>query len=796
MAKKVKSVQPDLSLDRVIQVDFRKEYDSNMTRYSLYALYNRFVPDIHDGLKPVQRRILYSMYDNNITSKALKRKSASTVGDTMGKYHPHGDSSIYDAMKHLTNWFEIKMPLLCYDSNSGSIQGGEQAAYRYTESYLSKFAVDCVLGELAETKTVVDFMPNFDNKKEEPEYLPVKVPLGLVNGCFAIAIGEKIEGPKHALNDVIDETIKVLHNPNHRVVLIPDPCHVCEVVDTDWKAISRTGYGYYTQRGIIQIENCKDGHSILHILSTPDLVFANGVLETINKLIAGNKLTGIVDIRDRSTDEQLDIELVLKAGVDPMYVKHALYSMTSLQDKKRVNLKVIDGVTIKNISYTQYIQYFLLSRKAQKYRLYTYRLQDVATKYHRSEAYIAVLKSGKIEEIVRKIRNRKEDNDAIVDWLMNLLKITDLQALYILHSQLVSLSPHNLKRYEEEAKINKELMERFMNIITSPALIDQEIEQELLEIRQKYDQPRRSVLISDAEASDIPDGVFKIAFTENNFVKKLQPDEMFKPVRGDNCKAMVIGNNSKSLLVFDKMGKVFALPIHKIGFSDKNSPGIDIRLILKKLTSDIVNVLYLPEIEKTSRNPSSNKYFLVVLAKSGLIKKIDLADIITATPSGLIYSKISAGDEVCGVYLAKHNSDLVIYNKQKALRITMNSVPYMKRATLGNMSLKSSTGVDGLSIITPEIGGVVVVTAKGRFNKLSESVLARSDRNKSGSAVIKLSKGDYIVRIVPCIDNTGLRIYRPDEIIDIPVNDIPLGSSISGGTKMTKEGILKVDMLM
>ena len=209
-----------------------------------------------------------------------------------------------------------------------------------------------------------------------------------------------------------------------------------------------------------------------------------------------------------------------------------------------------------------------------------------------------------------------------------------------------------------------------------------------------------------------------------------------------------------------------------------------------------MNVLYLPEIEKTSRNPSSNKYFLVVLAKSGLIKKIDLADIITATPSGLIYSKISAGDEVCGVYLAKHNSDLVIYNKQKALRITMNSVPYMKRATLGNMSLKSSTGVDGLSIITPEIGGVVVVTAKGRFNKLSESVLARSDRNKSGSAVIKLSKGDYIVRIVPCIDNTGLRIYRPDEIIDIPVNDIPLGSSISGGTKMTKEGILKVDMLM
>ena len=796
MSKRKLPVGANLDLDRIVQVDFRQTYDANMARYSLYALYNRFVPDIHDGLKPVQRRILYSMWNNGITSKGRKRKSANTVGDTMGKYHPHGETSIYNAMKCLTNWFEIKMPLIHYDSNSGSIQGGDHAAMRYTESYLSSFAVDCVIGEYAEADTVVDKMHTFDNKEWEPEFFPVKVPLLLINGSFAIAIGEKIEIPKHALNDVIDETIKVLHNPKHRVVLIPDPCHKCEVVDADWAAISKSGSGYYTQRGIIEIENTKSGNAILHILSTPDLVFSDSVMETVNKLIASNKLTGIADIQDHSTDEQLDIWIILKTGVDPMYVKHALYAMTSLQDKKRVNFKMINGVKISNMGYTDYIKNFILFRKAQKYRLYTYRLQDVATKYHRSEAYIAVLKSGKIEEIVKKIRTRKEDNDAIVDWLMNLLKITDLQALYILHSQLVSLSPHNLKRYQEEAKVNKALMEQYMNIITTPAFIDQEIEQELLEIKQKYNQSRRSVLISDAEASDIPDGVFKIAFTENNFIKKLQPEEVFRPVKGDNCKAMVTGNNSKSLLVFDKMGKVFALPIHKIGFSDKNSPGIDIRLILKKLTSDIVNVMYLPEIEKTSKNPNSNKYFLVVLTKSGLIKKIDLADIITATPSGLIYSKVNPGDEICGVYLAKHNSDLIVYNKHKALRITMNSVPYMKRATLGNITMKSNDGVDGLSIITPEIGSVIVVTAKGRFNKLSESALAKSERNRAGNAVIKLSKGDYIVRIVPCIDNTGLRIYRSDEIIDIPINDIPLGSSISTGTKITKEGILKVDMLL
>lgn len=172
----------------------------------------------------------------------FQRKSANTVGTVIAKYHSHGDTSVYGAMKPMTNWFEIKEPLINYDSNSGSLQGGPQAAMRYTESYMSKFSVDCLFGDLQESRNVVDWQNTFDNHTIEPEALPVKVPLLLVNGTFAIAIGRRIEVPKHSLNDVIDATISVLHNPNAKVVLIPDPCQVCEIIDTDWKKISNMGF--------------------------------------------------------------------------------------------------------------------------------------------------------------------------------------------------------------------------------------------------------------------------------------------------------------------------------------------------------------------------------------------------------------------------------------------------------------------------------------------------------------------------------------------------------------------------
>ena len=788
-------MQNKLIEDKIIQVDSHEQYMNNMARYSIYVLYSRYIPDIRDGLKPVQRRILYAMWnDVGCTSLGRKVKSANTVGRVIGVYHPHGDEAVYSAMKPMTNWFECKIPLINYDSNSGSLQGGPQAAPRYTESYISQFSIDCVIGEMIDSKSVVDWQKTFDNHTIEPQSLPVKVPLLLVNGTFSIAIGRRIEVPPHSLNDVIDATLSVLHNPNAKVVLIPDPCQKCEIINTDWKKISNMGFGLLTERGIIEINTMKNGIQYLSIRSTPDLVTANSVMDKIEELIKNNILIQVSDIQDHSTEECLDIRLILKKGADPNYVKQMLYKNTSLQDTKRVNLQVINDTEICSISYKAYIAYFIEYRRECKFRLYNAKMQKAETRLHQIEVYIKILESGDVENIVHMIRNQSSMEESyLVTWLMKKLNITDLQAKFVLHTEIGRLSKGHLKKYKEEfAKLTNDVM-GYIDIITNPALIDKEIETELLEIKSKYNQPRKSILISEAEASNIPEGEFKIVLTEQNYFKKMAVNDQIKVVKGDQPKCIVIADNSKDLLLFDQMGKVFRLPVSKIAFTDKNSAGIDIRMLIKKATSNIISVMYEPIVE--TLNNKASKYFIVSVTKSGLIKKMDLADILSATPSGIIYSKLNQGDQICDILIANAKSDIVVYTGTKALRFAIDDVPYLKRATFGNQSMKTPELIDGISVITGDTKELIVVTAKGRFNKLSASALVRSNRNKSGSKVIKLGKGDFIKNIFTCSGGAIIRVTRIDEVIDINIDDIPTGSSVSSGAKICKDGVIHADLI-
>lgn len=785
-----------MSNDNIIQIDSRKAYMENMARYSLYILYDRYTPDIRDGLKPGQRRTIYAMWnDVGCVSLGTKRKSANTVGLVIAKYHPHGDSSVYGSMKALTNWFEIKVPLINYDSNSGSLQGGPQASMRYTESYLSKFTMDCVIGELQEVRDVVDWQNTFDNHTREPECLPVKVPLLLVNGCFGIAIGSRIESPKHSLNDVIDATIDVLHDPKAKVVLIPDPCQKCEIIDTDWKKISNTGYGYYIERGIVDIEhNNKTGIDILHIRSTPDLIFYESIAEKIENLIRDKKLVQIADIQDHSTDDQLDVHIILKRGSDPNYVKQVLYKNTPLQDTKRINMQVINETDVSRISYKAYISYFLEFRRSVKFRLYNFRLQKAETRLHQLDTYIKILESGDVENIIHMIRNQASmDEGYLIDWLMKKLKITDLQAKFILHTEIGRLSKGHLNKYKEEQARLFADVNGYINTITNEKIIDQEIEQELLEIKAKYGKPRQSIIISESEASNIPEGEFKIVITEQNYIKKLQINEPIKVIKGDNPKCIVVADNSKDILLFDQMGKVFRLPVHKIAFTDKNSPGLDIRLILKKLTSNIISVMYLPILEHLQNKGS--KYFVVTVTKNGLIKRMDIDDVLNATPSGIIYSKLNANDMVCDILIANQKSDVVVYTKSKALRMPIEQIPYLKRSTLGNQAMRTTETIDGISVVTSDTKDVVIVTAKGRFNRISQAAFERSDRNKAGSKVIKLNKGDYIMNIFSCTGNNVIRVVRADEVLEIETDSIPYGSSVSQGVKLCKDGVIKAELI-
>ena len=580
--------------------------------------------------------------------------------------------------------------------------------------------------------------------------------------------------------------------------MIPDPKQKCEIIEADWKRISNQGFGYFIERGIIETKTLPNGNHYLNILSVPDYVWPNNVMDDIENLIKDNKIVQITDIQDHSTDDQLDIRIFLKPGTDPEYVRQIIYKKTSMQDSKRINMQCVfrDGpmLEIKKIGYKAYIVNFINFRRDIKFRLYNARLQKVETRLHTIETYIKILESGDVEGIIRAIRNRSQtDEAALIQWLMNKLKITDVQAKFVLNTQLKHLSRGSLNQYKAEQKEKQALVGEYIKYITHPELIDKEIEDELLYIRNKYGKPRQSVIISKSETENIPTGTFQVTVYDDNTVKKTAIGEPIKVIKGVNPKCVCKGDNSKDILLFDEMGKVFKLAISKVPLSDRNSVGTDIRTILKRLTSNIISGIYLPIVEDLADKRA--KHQLIVCSRGGLIKRIDLDDIINTTPSGVIYSKLNKSDFVCDVVIANTNSDVIIYTRNKALRISISNIPYLKRSALGNIGIRSTEPVEGITVVNKDSTDIVVVTANGRFNRVSQSVIPTTSTNRAGSRIIKLSKDDSIVGVYVCGSSSVIRCFHMDgSFTDVNTSSIDSGSSISPGILLTKN-VIKANII-
>lgn len=767
--------------ENIRQANINTQSKEDMQRYAIYVARNRSIPDYRDGLKPVQRRIVWDMFHDQKATTSQTIKSAKIVGDVMGKYHPHGDTSIYGAMKPMSNWFEINEPLISQQGNFGNFQGSGASAPRYTEATLSPFAIDCVVGELKESTKVVDWDDTYDSSSIEPSYLPATLPLLLINGASGIATGLKVEIPSHNINEVIDATIALLHNPNADIVLIPDTCMPCEIINTDWRTLTNTGSGTFKVRGIIQTSEF-NGFPALVIKSIPDGTYLNTITETIDNLILNNKIVQITKSIAKHNENQVNLILQLKKGSDPEFVKQVLYKNTMLEKSYTVNFEVLDGLTPIRMSYKSYLQAFILQRLETKFRLYCNRLQDKQTRYHQVDAFIKVITSGKLDTIIEMIKKQKStDTTPIINYLVEKVKLTDLQAKFIINVQLYRLSAGHLAKYKQEAKELLDAIKEYERKIVNESVIQKELEEELLYYKQKYGKPRRSRIISAEEASNIPAGEFKLVITENNFIKKIQLNEPIGNLKGDSPKSVLTVENRENILIFDELGKVYKLPVHKIAFSDRNSPGIDIRMVIKNLTANINSVFYEPMVSKFSKYKS--KYFIIILTKKGNIKKMDLDDIITATPSGIVYVKLEDGDVVQDIMILGQHSDVVVYNKNKALRIPCSDIPYLKRSTKGSKSMPNGE-VEGLSVVTKETTDIVVITNKGYINRLSPTALPATARNKAPNKVIKLSKGDSIQAVYGINQKDSIRVVSQSGISEIKVEDLKIGSSISTGMKV------------
>ena len=777
--------------EEIIQKNASEAYKSDMVRYSIETNRRRAFPDYRDGLKLVQRRTLYSMAFLLPCSKKLV-KTAQVIGRVMGELHPHGDSSINDAIKLLANWFDKYIPLVYSESNMGSMQGDRAAAPRYTEVMLSQFAKEAIFSEMKENENLVDWAPTFTGDSKEPEYLPVKVPLLLIEGCLGIGTGKSTSVPCHNINEVIDATLKLIDNPNAQVVLIPDQCMPCEIIDTNWKQICNSGNGTFKVRGKIDIEVEDKGkaneHYVLVVKSTPDKVQINdgkdtGVHYQINALIEKGRLPQITELTENSHGNDMRYEIHLKKGSDPNYVKDYLYKATSLQVPQFVNFEVLNGIEMERMSYKSYLQAFINQRCVTKYRYYCLKLQDVKTQLHEKEICIMLIKSGKINELSKKIQKSKLKNDTeLIEWIMKMFNVTDLQAKFILNYPMKKLAPVYLKQYEEQAKEFREIEQMCMNKILNEGEILDEIKGELIYFKEKYGFPRRSVVLSKADISNIPQGTFRIVITENNFMKKMSVNEPVGAVRGDNPTITIVAENTSDLIMITSQGRGYRIPVHKIPLTEKNSIGIDIRILMKGITSNIVSIFDSSVLKKFA--DLKVKHYAVLCTEKNYIKKLDIEDILVSTPGGIIMTKINPGDQLKSCVIVPEVSDVVIYSKRKALRCPMNNIPNYKRNTVGDRAMNTQDDIDGIAMVDPSATDILVITESGYINKFDISGLPVSKRYKAGNNVIKLKPNDSIHSLFSINDNNVITVLTKDKKYDIPAKDIPRASTVSTGKKL------------
>lgn len=786
--------------EKIIEKDSLESYISDQSRYSIIVNRRRMIPAVQDGLIPVQRRVLYTAFENGLSSESKHKKSAKLLGDVIGKYHPHGQSGPYGAIANLAAWYKCKYPLMYGYGNWGNVSGAGPASERYTECALSSFGYEVMIDELAQAPNITNWMDNYDRTEQEPEYLPAKIPVILINGAFGIGLGMSINVPPHNMNDVLTETIALLENPKHKVKLIPDLIQPCDLICDDWQNICNTGRGSFKARGKIITEQDKKGNYRLRITSLPDNVSCNQVYDKILSMISAKQLPMIKDIINRLDDDtRPKIIIDLKPGSDPEYVKQAIYAKTDVQKNISVNFEAVspDGLTIKRYSYKNYLLEFIDNRLNTKFRLYCGKLQQVMTRHLQVDAFIKVLSSKELDKIIAMIRKYNgTDVDYIIEYMIKTCKVSDIQAKFILSRTLPQLSKGNLKKYvDEEKQLLAKIKEYEPKVTDDGSLIRQELIEELKAIKKKYSSQRVCTILENVNDTDVPAGTFKIVITEKNFVRKIPDIDKINIVRKDNPKFIIRVDNRENILLFDNKGKVFNLPVHKIPITDKQGPGTDVRILVKNLTSDIASILYEPILKEISK--SKCKHYLTVLTKSNTIKKIAIDDFLNISPSGLMYSKIKGDDEVVGVSLIPHNLDIAICSGKKVLRCKLKDIPEYKRAATGARAMNTKEPINGMSIFYPEAQFIVVVTKNGKFNKFPVQLLEASSRGKAGSKVIKLDSSDEILNVYGANDNDIIRVLTTDGAEEISVADIKVKSSIAAGERKVKSKgiILRADVM-
>ena len=794
---------------KIIERDIEAEMKTAYIDYAMSVIVSRALPDVRDGLKPVHRRILYTMYEDGLTSDKPYRKSATTVGDVLGRYHPHGDASVYDAMVRMAQPFSLRYPLVDGHGNFGSIDGDGAAAYRYTEARMSKIA-ELMLTDIE--KNTVDFIPNFDDRLQEPAVLPSQIPTLLVNGSSGIAVGMATNIPPHNLTEVINGIVKIIDDDNvtdeqlMQIIKGPDFPTGGMILGRDAiKQAYTTGKGKITVRAEAEIEEMSNGRQKIIVTSLPYQVNKAKLIENIANLVKEKRIEGISELRDESDRENaVRIHIGLKKDANARVVLNQLYKNTQMQDTFGViMLALVDGEP-KILTLRQCLDYYIDHRKNVILRRTQFELDKALARAHILEGLKIALDN--IDEVINIIRASYDDAK---ERLMERFGLSDIQAQAILDMRLKTLSGLQREKIEEEYNELMKLIAHLREILGSETLVFQIIKEELLEIKEKYgDERLTKIVAAEGEFNEedlIKEEQMVVALTHFGYIKRMPIDTYKSQRRGgkgisgiatreeDFVKQIFTTSTHDTVLFFSNKGKLYRLRGYEIPEAGRTAKG-----------TAIVNLLSLDAGEKISAVIPISDFeegkYLLMATKNGLIKKTPLQEYNSSRKTGLLAINLKDDDELIDVRLTDGEDNVVLVTS-KGMCITFDEkdVRPVGRSAQGVLGIRLDDDdfVIGMeSILGSNKAATLLAITENGFGKRTELDEYRV-QNRGGRGVITY-------KITPKTGNiVGIRIVSEDEdvmlitnsgtIIRINVKDVSiLGRATQGVTLMRTSGEEKV----
>ena len=789
--------------DKIQEVDLQKKMEESYIEYAMSVIASRALPDVRDGLKPVQRRILYSMIELNNGPDKPHRKCARIVGDTMGKYHPHGDSSIYGALVNMAQDWSTRYPLVDGHGNFGSVDGDGAAAMRYTEARLSKISME-MLADI--NKNTIDFAPNFDGTEKEPTVLPSRYPNLLVNGTSGIAVGMATNIPPHNLREIINAVVKIIDNQieEQRETTIDELLSIVKGPDFPTGATIlgtrgieeayRTGRGKIRVRAVTDIETLPNGKSQIIVTELPYMVNKARLIEKIAELVRDKKIDGITDISDHSNREGMRICITLRRDANANVILNRLYKHTQMQDTFGVIMLALVGNTPKVMSLLEMLEHYLAHQEEVVTRRTQYDLNKAEARAHIVSGLLKALDV--IDQIIKIIRSSKTRQEA-KETLMETFGFSEVQAQEIVNMRLYQLTGMERERLEKEFQELEIKIRELKAILSDRNLLLRVIRQEILVIADKYGDDRRTAIGYDEFDISMEDLIPKentvIAMTKLGYIKRMTVDNFRSQNRGgkgikgmstiddDYIEELLMTTTHHYLMFFTSAGRVYRIKAYEIPEASRTARG-----------TAIINLLQLQPEEKITAVIPINEFkkgnYLFMATKNGLVKKTPIEDYENVRKTGLAAIALREDDELIEVKFTDNKKDIILVTKfGQCIRFNETDVRSTGRVSMGvrGINLQEEDEVIGMQL-TCQGDYLLIVSENGLGKRTSISEFTRQNRGGKGVKCYKITEKTGNVIGVKAVnsENEIMMITTEGIIIRLECEGISILGRITSGVKL------------